>query len=120
MGFSLVFSKPMVEKVGVFSDGSKDRHHKNSAFTRPRLIILGDKQGARASKKARTATGLSPDMNYSPHFTIALRQWLTSAADRPAGTREALPGTISRNLRSTFFLEGICTPLENLITNDDA
>jgi hypothetical protein len=34
-------------------------------------------------------------MNCSPHCTIASRRWFTSAADRPAGTREALPGTIA-------------------------
>jgi hypothetical protein len=28
------------------------------------------------TRKARTATGLSPDMNDSPHFTIALRRSL--------------------------------------------
>src|SRR5260370_7631535 len=33
-------------------------------------------------------------MNCLPQFTIALRRRFTSAAYRPAGTREALPGTI--------------------------
>jgi hypothetical protein len=33
-------------------------------------------------------------MNCSPYFSIALRRWITFAANRPAGTREALPGTI--------------------------
>jgi hypothetical protein len=45
-------------------------------------------------------------MNCLPHFTIALRRWFTSAAYRPAGTREALPGTMLRNFRSAFSLEG--------------
>jgi hypothetical protein len=57
-------------------------------------MLLGDKQGALTRKKARAATGLSPGMKCLPHFTIALRRWFTSAAYRPAGTREALPGTI--------------------------
>jgi hypothetical protein len=47
-------------------------------------------------------------MNYSPNFTIALRQWFTSAADRPAGTREALPGTMLRNFRSAFSSQDTC------------
>jgi hypothetical protein len=65
-------------------------------------MLLGDKQGAGARENTRCATGLSPGMNCLPHFTIALRRWSTFAAYRPAGTREALPGTILRNFRSTF------------------
>src|SRR5260370_23050249 len=57
-------------------------------------MLLGDKLGAGTRKKARTATGLSLGMNCLPQFTIALRRRFTSAAYRPAGTREALPGTI--------------------------
>jgi hypothetical protein len=41
-------------------------------------------------------------MNCLPLITTALQRWFTSAAYRPAGTREALPGTIWRNSRSAF------------------
>jgi hypothetical protein len=72
--------------------GLKTRHYKLS-FHKTAANFLGDKRGAWTREKTRTATSLSPDMNCLPHFTIALRRWFTSAADRPAGTREALPGT---------------------------
>src|SRR5712664_4248120 len=78
------------------SDGSKDPPlQRTSPFSRPRPNALGRQTGrVNAQKKARTATGLSPGMNCLPQFTIALRRRFTSAAYRPAGTREALPGTI--------------------------
>jgi len=50
--------------------------------------------------------GFVSGMNCLPHFTIALRRLITSAAHRPAGTREALPGTMLRDLRPAFSLEG--------------
>jgi len=94
-------------------------------------MLSGDKQGARTRKKARTATGLSPGRcvcsvrlaakalrgtitaprrraNWSSplHTANHMPRTLLFAADRPAGTREALPGTMLRNFRSASSLEG--------------
>src|ERR1700687_293897 len=56
---------------------------------------VGNKNGLRRRKeKHASRNGFVSGMNCLPHFTIALRRWFTSAAYRPAGTREALPGTI--------------------------
>jgi hypothetical protein len=42
-------------------------------------------------------------MNCLPHFSIALRRLITLAAYRPAGTREALPGTICETFVPHFL-----------------
>jgi hypothetical protein len=95
MGFSFDFpvARPTWDEVFLPQPtppiGAKNLRPKGLSYK----LFLGDKQGAGTREKTRTATGLSPDMNCLPHFTIALRRWFTSAADRPAGTREALPGT---------------------------
>src|SRR6266700_5574565 len=74
---------------------------------------MGNKTGCGDAKKnTRHATGLFPDMNCLPHFTIALRRRFTAAADRPAGTREALPGTICGTCVPRFKHKGTtyCAP----------
>src|SRR6267378_3472343 len=60
------------------------------------FLLLGGKQNRlrRRKEKHASCNGFVSGMNCLPHFTIALRRWVTSAAYRPAGTREALPGTI--------------------------
>jgi hypothetical protein len=47
----------------------------------------------RREEKHASRNGFVSGMNCSPHFSIALRRLISSAAYRPAGTREALPGT---------------------------
>src|SRR5258708_24639481 len=42
-------------------------------------------------------------MNWLPHFSIALQRLITLAAYRPAGTREALPGTICETFVPHFI-----------------
>jgi hypothetical protein len=87
--------------------GLKTRHYKNCAFSGPRFIALGGKQVARTRKNKRAATGLSPGMNCLPHFAIALRRKFTFAAYRPAGTREALPGTICETFVPHFLFRAL-------------
>src|SRR5260370_22895841 len=95
MGFSLVFSKPMAQKGGFLADGSKDPPLQRLSLHETAANCFWETNRVLERTKARTAARLSPDLDCLPHFTLALRRRFTSAADRPAGTREALPGTKS-------------------------
>src|SRR5260370_39246702 len=62
------------------------------------FLLLGGKQNGlrRRAEKHASRNGFVSGVNCSPHFSIALRRSISSAAHRPAGTREAVTGTFFR------------------------
>src|SRR5713226_9548383 len=69
------------------------------------FLLLGGKQYGlrRHEEKHASRNGFVSGVNCSPHFAIALRRLITYAAHRPAGTREALPGTICETFVPHFL-----------------
>jgi len=109
MGFLLRFflSRGLGRKE-FLSGGSKDPQlqRNTSDFAKPRPNALRRQTGCVNTQESALRNGFVSRYELPAAFHDRLAAMIYFSAYRPAGTREALPGTMLRDLRPAFSLEG--------------